>query len=408
MAAGLRWRVNTARGLLGDYQRRYNRQAQVSEKIGNARFLRQRSDMIEQIKPSAKATVVIVDDEQSILKELRILLGRMYNVHVFANPEEAERFVDEHHVDLVVSDEMMPEMRGSVLLARIHKKHPDICNIVLSGQAEKDDIVHAVNEGHIFSFLYKPAERQQLINVIEKGLENRNMKRILAEQNVQLKAYSENLEKMVEEKTAELVKAYDRLNMLDANKMYFLIYLSQEMDSSLDRIQRLAEALLNYFAFAGSELKVQLTAVPLAETVVVALRDLRERIDQSGVTVETAVADGIQVAADPEYLARVIRAVVDNALVFTPHGGGVNISSRSVNGKVQLCVTDTGQGIIRENLCKVFKPFVLDRGSRHPGGFGLNLPMAKSIMSSFGGKIWAESDGPGAGTTFCLEMDPQA
>ena len=213
--------------------------------------------MIEQAKSGAKATVVIVDDEQSILKELKILLGRMYNVHVFANPEEAERFVDDQPVDLVVSDEMMPEMRGSVLLARIHKKHPDICNIVLSGQAEKDDIVRAVNEGHIFSFLYKPAERQQLINVIEKGLENRNMKRILAEQNAQLKVYSENLEKMVEDKTAELVKAYDRLNTLDANKMYFLIYLSQEMDSSLDRIQKLAENLLNYFAFAGSELKMQ-------------------------------------------------------------------------------------------------------------------------------------------------------
>jgi DNA-binding NtrC family response regulator len=74
-------------------------------------------------------------------------------VHVFANPEEAEVFVDNHEVDLVISDEMMPEMRGSELLAKIHGKHPDICNIVLSGQADKDDIVRAVNEGHLFSFL---------------------------------------------------------------------------------------------------------------------------------------------------------------------------------------------------------------------------------------------------------------
>ncbi len=371
--------------------------------------MRQGRDMSEQAtKPATKPTVVIVDDEQSILKVLRFLLARTYDVHLFANPVEAELFVDEHPVDLVVSDEMMPEMRGSELLARIHKKHPDICNIVLSGQAEKDDIVRAVNEGHIFSFLYKPVERQQLINVIEKGLENRNMKRILAEQNIQLKAYSENLEKMVEEKTAELVKAYDRLNMLDANKMYFLLYLSQEMDSSLDRIQKLAEVLLNYFAFAGSELKVQRTAVPLAQTVGAVLRLMQERIDQSGITVETAVDEGIQVAADPDYLLRVIRVVVDNALVFTPSGGRVNIVSNMVNGRVQLCVKDTGRGIPRENLSKVFKPFVLDRGSRHPEGFGLNLPMARSTMNAFGGKIRAESDGPGTGATFCLEMDPAA
>ena len=364
--------------------------------------------MMEQARSGEKATIVIVDDEQSILKELKILLGRMYNVHVFANPEEAERFVDAHPVDLVVSDEMMPEMRGSVLLARIHQKHPSICNIVLSGQAEKDDIVRAVNEGHIFSFLYKPAERQQLINVIEKGLESRNMKRILAEQNVQLKEYSENLEKMVEEKTAELVKAYDRLNMLDANKMYFLIYLSQEMDSSLDRIQKLAEVLLNYFAFAGNELKLRRLPVSLAETVSGVLQGLRELIDQSGITLEVEVDEGTRVAADPEYLARVLRAVVDNALVFTPGGGRVRIVSRMVDGRVRLSVMDTGQGIAQENLGKVFKPFVLDRGSRHPGGFGLNLPMARSIMNALEGNIWAESNGPGMGTTICLEMAPAA
>jgi len=362
--------------------------------------------MTEQTMQGAKANIVIVDDEPSILKVLRFLLARTYNVHLFDNPAEAERFVDEHPVDLVVTDEMMPEMRGSELLARIHKKHPDICSIVLSGQAEKDDIARAVNEGHIFSFLFKPVERQQLINVIEKGLENRNMKRILAEQNAQLKAYSENLEKMVEEKTTELMKAYDRLSMLDANKMYFLIYLSQEMDSSLDRIQSLAEALLNYFAFSGAELKVQKAAVPLAETVAGVLQGLRERIEQSGVTVETAVEEGIQVVADPNFLARVIRVVVDNALVFTAAGGQVNIVSNMLNGRVQLIVKDTGRGITRENLRKVFKPFVLDRDSRHPGGFGLNLPMAKSIMHAFGGNIWAQSDGPGTGTTFRLEMDP--
>ena len=80
-------------------------------------------------KSGKKATIVIVDDEQSILKELKILLGRMYQVHIFVNPEEAEVFVDNNEVDLVISDEMMPEMRGSVLLAKIHRKHPDICNI---------------------------------------------------------------------------------------------------------------------------------------------------------------------------------------------------------------------------------------------------------------------------------------
>lgn len=355
-----------------------------------------------------KATIVVVDDEQSILKELRILLGRLYNVHVFANPEEAERFVDENHVDMVISDEMMPEMRGSVLLGRIHSKHPDICNIVLSGQAEKDDIVKAVNEGHIFSFLYKPTERQQLINVIEKGLENQRMKRILAEQNVQLRKYSENLEKMVQEKTAELVKAYDRLNMVDANKMHFLVYLAQEMDSSLDRIKTLAEVLLSYFAFTGSGIQVAARAIPLADAVAKGVREMRDRISQREMEVETAIEGNPVASADPDHLGAVVQRILDNAVLFSPEGGRITITGRTHDGRVQFCISDTGRGIAQENLEKIFKPFVLDRDKRNPDGFGLNLPMARALMHAMDGKIWAESEGPGKGATICMELPAAA
>lgn len=361
--------------------------------------------MQDTTKSRKKGTLVIVDDEQSILKELKILLGRMYNVHVFTNPEEAEVFVDNNEVDLVVSDEMMPEMRGSELLARIHRKHPDICNIVLSGQAEKDDIVRAVNDGHIFSFLYKPTERQQLLNVIEKGLENRCMKLKLAEQNVQLKEYSENLEQMVEEKTGQLVKAYDRLNLLDANKMYFLVYLSEEMDSSLDRIQKLAQELLTYFAFAGSELQVKLVPVNLKQVIDSVLQEKQADFDQAGIAIATNIAADARVMADLDYLVRVVKVLVDNALVFCGEGGNVTLTGGLVGTKVRLCISDSGKGIARENLKKVFLPFMISREDRHAKGFGLNLPMAKSIVHAFGGKIWAESDGPGTGAKFCLEFD---
>lgn len=359
--------------------------------------------MADQSNPEKKADIVIVDDEYSIVKEMKILLGRTYKIHAFTNPGEAEKFIDENPVEMIIADELMPEMRGSVLLSRIHRKYPDICNIVLSGQAEKDDIVRAVNEGHLFSFLYKPVEKQQLINVIEKGLENRNMKIRLAEQNKQLKEYSENLEKMVEEKKTELVKAYDRLDSLDTNKKSFLIYLSQEMDSSLDRIHKLADVLLSYFAFAGDKIEVNHQAVNLKNCVDEILADFTDRIKDSGLTLETGVDDGATVTADPVHLTRVIRIVVDNALIYTREGT-IRIFSSTAEGRIQLCTADTGEGIDRDNLKKVFKPFSLDRGHRHPNGFGLNLPMANTIMNAMEGIIWAESDGPGKGATFCLEL----
>lgn len=361
--------------------------------------------MMQQAGSGKKQTIVIVDDELPILKELKILLGRTYKIHTFDNPEDVEPFVDQNEVDMIISDEMMPEMRGSALLAVIHGKHPDICNIVLSGQAEKDDIVRAVNEGHIFSFLYKPVERQQLLHVIRNGLENRNMKIMLAEQNVKLKEYNENLEQMVAEKTAQLIKAYDRLKMLDADKMSFLIYLAQEMDSSLDRIQKLAEALLHYFAFAGREIRVNRTPVSLAPLLQELLQQAGREIKQAGITLETTVSGDLVVLADPGSLGTALGAVIDNARIYTPEGGKITISAESANGKVRLCVADTGQGIAPENLDKIFTAFAVDRANRHPDGFGLNLPMARTIINAQGGSIRAESEGPGKGARFYIELE---
>ncbi len=351
-----------------------------------------------------KYTLVIVDDERPILTELKILLKRRYNVHTFENPEEVEDFVDNNQVDLIICDELMPEMRGSVLLSRVHKKHPDVCKVVLSGQAEKNDIVRAINEGHIFNFLFKPVNQQQLLNVIEKGIENRMLKLTLERQNVELKNYSENLEKMVQERTAQLVKAHERVKQLDGNKMSFLIYLTNEINSPLDRIQKLAEILLTYFGLAGSNLKPDMGQVDLKGTVSGLLANKKSALAARPVTVDDRVSPGMTVKTDHEYLERVLGAFIDNAICFSNPGGEIVLDAVSHNGKTRISVADTGKGIAAEDLKNIFKAFVLEPEKRRPAGFGLNLPVAGILVNALGGKLWAESPGPGKGATFYLEL----
>jgi signal transduction histidine kinase len=298
----------------------------------------------------------------------------------------------------------MPEMRGSVLLSRLHKKHPDICKLVLSGQAEKNDIVRAINEGHIFSFLFKPVNQQQLLNVIEKGLENRMLKLTLEKQNIELKNYSENLEKMVQERTAQLVKAHERVKQLDGNKMSFLIYLTNEINSPLDRIQKLAETLLTYFGLAGSNLKPNMRVIPLQETLAGLLRGRRKALASRSVTVEERLAADMAVKTDPEYLERVLGIVMDNAIIFSNEGGNVVIEAGQHAGKTTITVTDAGKGIDPADLENIFKAFLLEPEKRRPAGFGLNLPLAGILVNALGGRLWATSAGPGTGAAFHLEL----
>ncbi|HEB51411.1 MAG TPA: response regulator [Desulfobulbus sp.] len=356
------------------------------------------------IQQKDKATLVIVDDEQTILTELEILLCRSYEVHTFLNPEDVEEFVDTHHVDLIVCDEMMPEMRGSELLERLHRKHPDICKIVLSGQAEKNDIVKAINEGHIYSFLFKPVNREQLLNVIENGLENRMMKLLLEEQNRQLKDLNENLEEKVRERTAQLVKAYKRLEQLDDNKMAFLIYLSNEISSPLDRLKKLAEVLITYFGLAGSDLSPSLQPVEAGKLVQKILADRQETVDEKELHVDNRVPEDLVMQADPDYLEFLLATLIDNGLVFCNRGGTVTIDSRRDGDRVSIMVSDTGRGFAPDDRDLLFRPFVLPPEKRNPDGFGLNLPQARIIIDAHDGELSAESPGPGRGATFTLTL----
>jgi two-component system, OmpR family, phosphate regulon sensor histidine kinase PhoR len=106
------------------------------------------------------------------------------------------------------------------------------------------------------------------------------------------------------------------------------------------------------------------------------------------------------VRADGERVAQVLANLVHNAVKFTPAGGSVRLSAAREDGHVAFSVADTGVGIERGDLERVFERFYKADRSRSAGGTGLGLAIAKHIVQAHGGKIEAASDGPGRGATF--------
>jgi two-component system phosphate regulon sensor histidine kinase PhoR len=106
------------------------------------------------------------------------------------------------------------------------------------------------------------------------------------------------------------------------------------------------------------------------------------------------------VRADGERVAQVLANLVHNAVKFTPAGGSVRLSATREDGHVAFSVADTGVGIDRADLERVFERFYKADRSRSGGGTGLGLAIAKHIVQAHGGSIEARSDGPGRGATF--------
>ncbi len=119
-----------------------------------------------------KHTILAVDDEQNNLALLNRTLRSQYNILLASSGKEALQIVEEKgsEISLIVSDQKMPAMEGTEFFKRISEKYPDIVKVLLTGHSNVDILVEAINECHLFQYILKPFEPEQLCVVVENGI----------------------------------------------------------------------------------------------------------------------------------------------------------------------------------------------------------------------------------------------
>lgn len=129
------------------------------------------------------SSLLIVDDEPNVLNALRRLCQNAAilpaiaepSITTFTSPIEALTYVDEHSIDLVISDYRMPDMDGASFLASVKKRQPDAARIIMSACSDIDGIVRAVNHAGIFRFISKPWSDPDLKTAIIEVLAHRGL-----------------------------------------------------------------------------------------------------------------------------------------------------------------------------------------------------------------------------------------
>jgi len=143
-----------------------------------------------------KDTVLLVDDEPYVVEGLQHQLHKEgYKILTATSADEALKLLAKTAVDVVVSDEQMPKMRGSEFLAIVCKNYPKTVRIILTGQASLDAAIRAINEGEIYRFLTKPCNPKDLAQTIRQALQLNTLKhesaRLLAAARGQQKILSD-------------------------------------------------------------------------------------------------------------------------------------------------------------------------------------------------------------------------
>ena len=118
-----------------------------------------------------KPQILCVDDEPRVVEALALVLRKEYDVHLASGPEQAlHKLRDLKDLAVVISDMRMPRMDGAAFLRELLLRRPDVTRILLTGQADRDEAMRAVNEGQIFRLLSKPCAPDQLKVAIDAGV----------------------------------------------------------------------------------------------------------------------------------------------------------------------------------------------------------------------------------------------
>ncbi|TMB87378.1 MAG: hybrid sensor histidine kinase/response regulator [Chloroflexi bacterium] len=389
-----------------------------------------------------KAHILIVDDDTALLEALpQALYLRLEKVKVDTcdSAQAAIEQIGEYEYAAIVSDIKMPGMDGLALLAKIQELRPDTPTLLITGHGEHELAVQALRGG-AYDFIQKPIDRDYLVAALQRAIQTYQLRRKVKVQQLALELHARSLERMVQQRTKELVEA-------NAAKDKFLSIVSHELKTPLTslkgmtqlfrrQVERADAAQIVSMGLADMERSIRRMEVlvndlldsSLIETNMFVLHrkrcDLvelcRHLIDEYTAGYGPALTfevpgEPIEVEIDADRISQVILNLLSNARKYSPKGSPITITLQQAGYEATASVRDMGVGIPPEMLPNIFEQFY-----RVPGvevqdgphtGLGLGLYISRKIVERHGGHIDVQSV-PGQGSTFSIVLpmfvDPTA
>ena len=371
--------------------------------------------------------ILIVDDERPNLTVLRNFLEAGYRVHEATSGKEGLEIAVQEDLDVVITDQRMPEMSGVEMLEELRQLKPDVAGIVLTGFTDPPALISAINRARVFRFLKKPWQPDDILEAVRQASEHVYQTRAIRSLVAMLAARTRELDASLSQvKSAQRQLLHlERLGTMGRlasgvvhdlrNLMVSLGYIEsvlQQRETAQDVLEsvhvgmqgvtNLIQTLEAMHAFArGGGLaldKCQLEpSSVIHDAIAISRMDLSYRMHKVEVKVEEHLP---KVDGDRQKLTQVMVNLVRNALQATEQWRHVHIEATRRNGHVVFAVEDEGPGVpseLRENL---FKPFVSSKGDQ---GMGMGLYMAKLIVDSHQGEI-AVLDRPEGGARFEVRL----
>lgn len=394
----------------------------------------------KKISEKGVAQILIAEDSPTQAEQLKNILEKNnYNVIVAKDGKAALHLANEFKPSLVISDIIMPEMNGYELckLLKADKNFRDIPVILLTSLSNSEDVIEGISCG-ADNFLTKPYCEDYLLSLIDHIFTNKKIytseriivevemlyggkKRFIAANLMQMLTLLISTYEAAVRKNAELTQinsekdkffsiiAHDLINpfsgflgmtdmlvedvpTLSPTKLATNIKMLNE---SAKNLFQLLENLLGWAQLQQGSLSFYPQELDLSDMILFSIQGINPRAIQKGIKIVNEVSEIQKTYSDEKMIGCVLRNLLSNAVKFTKREGKVTIRSKiAENSMVEISVADTGVGMSKETVKKLFKVYekVGFAGTDNEPSTGLGLLLCKEFVNKNGGNIWVESE----------------
>ena len=373
-------------------------------------------------------SILVVDDEVRIVDLLRSELEGTYNVFTATSGQEALDIMKSEPVVLLIADQRMPGMSGTELMESIVDTHQDIVRILLTGYTDQTALVDAINRGHVYGYISKPWEPEELKIIVQHSIERYELRRQnrfliegLKKKNCELCDALQELQQAQQEllhaerfgtigKMANMI-VHDFKNPLTSVMGLTEMLLTCRIDNEerknqyyqmiheeTERILKMVQEILEYGR--GEELALNREHQDLKAFMVEVYQEIAQHLMGSGIEVILEEVPSGVIFVDRDRFKRVLHNLSGNARDAMHEAGQLTLSAAIRQDHVLFAVSDTGKGIPKELHERIFEPFFTlgkNNGSR------LGLAIVKRIVDAHHGEIHIESSDE-KGTTFWVTI----
>ena len=369
---------------------------------------------VQQKKLENSRQILIVDDDADFVESLEeILESRDFHAIIAHTKKQALEKINESNISVAILDLVLPDSPGIDLISSLKQQNENCVCIILTGHADVDSAVEALKSG-AFQYIQKPVHPEELLEVLDRAFNIVQLKEEKAASDRALKSYKDQLEELVEFRTAELESANKELEAFcysvshdlraplrtihgfsSALREDFIDQLGGEAKDFLTRIEKAAlrmEGLIENFLSLSRMTQQEMVHKPVSLTEIA--EDVCRQLDETNTNrdINVTIQSNLSGYGDESMLRIALENLFSNAYKFTANNSQAHIEFglQPNNKQARFFIKDDGVGFNVKQKDKLFAPFQRLHSPEDFPGSGIGLATVQRIIHRHGGRIWAE------------------